>query len=244
LAKAKARGQSVSCLNNVRQLQMGWLMYVHDNNDALPPNISRKSDSLNQTNATGAWVLGNAKLDTNAAPVEAGVMFPHVGSVRVYRCPADLSTVTGQPGLRRIRSYSIEAWLNCDSKSGTELDDLTTTHTPFNLRKYSRIVDPAPSRAWVFIDEHEMTIDDGIFAIANPWAFPQSSDPKVDGWYAFPADRHGSGANLSFADGHTEHRQWRYRRAIKSNGEGRTLLVNAADRADLESLREGIPHAP
>src|SRR5207245_413478 len=37
LAKAKARGQSISCLNNLEQLQKAWFMYIQDNNDALPP---------------------------------------------------------------------------------------------------------------------------------------------------------------------------------------------------------------
>ena len=42
LSKTKATAQSISCLNNLYQLQSAWLMYVHDNNDSLPPNISRK----------------------------------------------------------------------------------------------------------------------------------------------------------------------------------------------------------
>src|SRR5207302_9472060 len=41
LAKAKAKAQSVACCNNLRQLQLAWPMYVHDYNDALPPNIFR-----------------------------------------------------------------------------------------------------------------------------------------------------------------------------------------------------------
>jgi prepilin-type N-terminal cleavage/methylation domain-containing protein len=43
LNKAKTKAQSISCLSNLGQLQKGWIMYVHDNNDYLPPNISRKN---------------------------------------------------------------------------------------------------------------------------------------------------------------------------------------------------------
>jgi len=38
LAGAKARAQAIVCLNNLKQLQLAWTMYVHDNNDWLVPN--------------------------------------------------------------------------------------------------------------------------------------------------------------------------------------------------------------
>src|SRR5437870_4261793 len=38
LARAKAKAQAIVCLNNLKQLQLAWTMYVHDNNDWLVPN--------------------------------------------------------------------------------------------------------------------------------------------------------------------------------------------------------------
>ena len=234
LARAKTSAQSSACLNNLTQLQTGWLMYVHDNKDALPPNISR-SFGLVQSNVTGAWVLGNAQVDTNTEGIKAGVMFSQVGSARSYLCPADRSMVTSQPGLRRTRSYSMQSWLNCDVISGTPLDDINDS--PLNLRKISQIIDPAPSRAWVFIDENEVSIDDGIFGIGNPWAFA----PLPDFWGAFPGDRHQNRANVSFADGHAESHPWRFHRLVGYHG-GQSPVVEAKDREDLKWLQEGIPH--
>jgi prepilin-type N-terminal cleavage/methylation domain-containing protein len=37
-SRAKGKAQSVACLNNLKQLQLGWSMYVDDNNDWLVPN--------------------------------------------------------------------------------------------------------------------------------------------------------------------------------------------------------------
>ena len=37
LSRAKARAQGVSCLGNVRQLQLAWLMYAEDHNQIIPP---------------------------------------------------------------------------------------------------------------------------------------------------------------------------------------------------------------
>ena len=40
LARAKAKTQSVSCANNLKQLLLGWTIYADDNNDKLAGNIS------------------------------------------------------------------------------------------------------------------------------------------------------------------------------------------------------------
>src|SRR6478736_3581455 len=35
LAKAKTKAQGISCMNNLKQLQLGWVMYSGDNDDRL-----------------------------------------------------------------------------------------------------------------------------------------------------------------------------------------------------------------
>jgi len=37
LAKAREKAEGIVCLNNSKQLALACLMYVHDNNDSLPP---------------------------------------------------------------------------------------------------------------------------------------------------------------------------------------------------------------
>jgi prepilin-type N-terminal cleavage/methylation domain-containing protein/prepilin-type processing-associated H-X9-DG protein len=237
LPTVKSTAQSVSCKNNLRQLQLGYLSYVHDNRDLLPPNITRRVQ-FDQVNVSGSWVLGNATLDTNTDNIKAGVLFPHLKSTGVYRCPADTSTVTTQPRLLRTRSYSISGWLNCDVRSGTGMDDVN--NSPLNLRKYTRIVDPPPSGLWVFMEEHELSIDDGAIGFHNP-----SFAPLADqAWSSFPADRHNNGVNISKADGHVIHHRWRFRRRVRSYLLRRGLVVNNEDEADLKWIQQGLPHSP
>src|SRR5438876_11899640 len=38
LAKAKTKAQGISCMNNMKQLGLSWVMYTTDYNDAVPPN--------------------------------------------------------------------------------------------------------------------------------------------------------------------------------------------------------------
>jgi prepilin-type N-terminal cleavage/methylation domain-containing protein/prepilin-type processing-associated H-X9-DG protein len=238
LARTKSTAQSVSCLNNLRQLQAGWLMYVHENNEDLPPNISRKIGGFDQANVVVdgrvPWVLGNPTLDTDTNNIKAGVLFPYVGSATMYRCPSDKSTVRDRPALLRTRSYSIHNWLNCDVISYGAVDG--ANDMPENLRKYSSLVDPGPSRTWVFIDEHAETIDDGIFAIGLGGDF----------WGSYPGDRHNNGANLSFADGHAESHHWHaHRKTIVYTGAKQFIPKDdIANIADLHWLQDRIPRAP
>ena len=38
LARAKQKAQAIQCINNLRQLTLGWKMYSSDNSDKLAPN--------------------------------------------------------------------------------------------------------------------------------------------------------------------------------------------------------------
>ena len=61
LAKAKSKGQSITCISNLKQLQYAWLMYVLDNNDLMPPNVNRNVNTPNAQAMPGSWVVGNAQ---------------------------------------------------------------------------------------------------------------------------------------------------------------------------------------
>lgn len=244
LAHAKGTAQATSCSNNLKQLTLGWVAYTHDNNDSFPPNISRKIgfDQINVVvDGRVPWVLGNAQLDTNDANIKAGVLFKQVGSAMPYRCPADRSAVRDHPDLKRPRSYSTHEFLNVDVVSDSALDGVTFER--FNLRKTSQLVDPGPSLTWVYIDEHEMSIDDGIFGFQLPEP-PGPDEAWI--WGSFPGDRHDNGANVAFADGHVEYHPWRAHRIIKSFPGGKTYIRpdDTPNLQDQHWLWERIPRPP
>jgi len=96
LSKAKASGQSTACLSNLKQLQTGYLIYVTDNGDCLPPDRAQTAGLGDVENLPGSWVVGNAKRDTNTANIQAGLIYPSVGFPAVYHCPSDVSTYPWQ----------------------------------------------------------------------------------------------------------------------------------------------------
>ena len=72
LAKAKLKAQQVQCVNNTKQLTLGWIMYVDDNSDKLAGNIggagARDAGNLKKT-----WALGWLSTLTMGAAV--AIMF-------------------------------------------------------------------------------------------------------------------------------------------------------------------------
>jgi prepilin-type N-terminal cleavage/methylation domain-containing protein/prepilin-type processing-associated H-X9-DG protein len=193
LSKSKLKGQQTVCLNHLKQLQLCWTMYADDYNDALivnDPNVGPGSQS---------WILGymqdNNPDSTNATLIERGRLFAYNRSTAIYRCPSDLGRSTiGRKKYLRVRSYAMNGYMN-----GVDVG-----LTFFNQRGYkvnkktTDITAPPPAQAFVFLDEHENSIDDGHFGFA----------PEGDIWMNLPARWHNQGGNFSFADSHAELFKW------------------------------------
>jgi prepilin-type N-terminal cleavage/methylation domain-containing protein/prepilin-type processing-associated H-X9-DG protein len=230
LAKAKARGQAISCLNNVKQLQDAWFMYIDDHNDALPPDleVSGGLGAWPSTSAPGSWVVGNAQSDTNTDNLVRGLLFTYVLAPGVYRCPSDKSTVVGRPNLLRARSYSKNWWLNGWGFDGVENPNKYTE----DKTKYGQICSPPPVRTFVFIDENEQSIGDSMFLVEN------DAHGSVNQWANQPSDHHNQGCNLSFADGHCEPWHWKAPKHFANVGQPPS---SPADHEDLYRLKGSIP---
>lgn len=196
LSKAKAKAHGISCLNNLKQLQLGWLMYSGDNDDKIvrtggwtqlvsDPNDADALPGGSKSN----WVLGDVD-ETDPDFIRNGLLFNYMDSLDVYKCPADRKTsdITGSPTLR---SMSMNAWMNPIDTEG----HLDPRFIIFRKQAYIR----KPSDTWVTIDENPEIINDGWFLVKpnNPYS-----------WRDVPASYHNDAGGLSFADGHAEIRKW------------------------------------
>src|SRR5215469_18444893 len=56
LSRAKQKTQGVYCLNNTKQMALGWNMYAGDNNDKLAPNSD--GTACGEAASSAAWVAG------------------------------------------------------------------------------------------------------------------------------------------------------------------------------------------
>src|SRR5262245_60415148 len=64
LDNTKAKALRITCLDNMRQLQSAWAMYVDDNSEALPlnqmaPVPNHPRIPVSRLTSTNSWVSGN-----------------------------------------------------------------------------------------------------------------------------------------------------------------------------------------
>jgi prepilin-type N-terminal cleavage/methylation domain-containing protein/prepilin-type processing-associated H-X9-DG protein len=197
LNKSRSRSHAITCLNNLRQLQLSWQMYPDDNEDILPANnyVNGFKMGMLTVSSGPSWCPGDAINDVSTDNIKKGVLFSYNNSTSIYRCPADTSKVqTPATDMLRTRSYKMSGSINC-----------TVSSAP-SYRKLHEITAPHPSRLFVFIDAHESSMVDPHFTLPTV-ADDLQTKKKV--WIDVPSSRHDQAGNLSFADGHIERWRWK-----------------------------------
>ena len=194
LAGARVRSQRVSCLNNLRQLQLAWAMYPDDNHDTVSPNVQVTRFYLDFS-----WVQSFLDYDgTNPQNTNTDLLLngqyaafaPYVKSARTYKCPSDRSTVSIMADLHpRVRSYAMNWTIGAtvrDWKSVLKLSDISV---------------PQPSELFVLLDEHPDSLSDVHYHMTTTTGINANL-------VNYPSSLHGGGGVLSFADGHVEWHKW------------------------------------
>ena len=107
LAGAKARAQRLSCMNQMRQLGLGFPMFAGDHNDMLPPaGWANQSHTIRWASYINQYIGGNASQED----LEAGGMLQGDAPV-ILACPADrfpkCSWMGGAEPWLALRSYSM-----------------------------------------------------------------------------------------------------------------------------------------
>ena len=112
----------------------------------------------------------------------------------------------------------------------------------FYATKESQLINPGPSRSWMFMDEHPDSIDDGIL-YTIPLFISGSGE-----FAELPANFLGGAAGISFADGHAEIHQWKDPRTAgggvlyrSTSGDTTRLFMFSSLNQDLAWLAQHTP---
>jgi prepilin-type N-terminal cleavage/methylation domain-containing protein/prepilin-type processing-associated H-X9-DG protein len=190
LSRAKLTAQASGCANNIKQLEIAWMMYSDDNTGSLVNN----SSTADTRNYRQSWVNNIQDWDTSEENIDrffilSGKLAGYVANnVAVYKCPSDQSVAKNGP---RLRSISLNAMMG----------DPLINPNRFNpdWTQFLKIVQvPRPANFFTFMEEHPDTINDGYYM--NVW-----NDIK---WGNLPASYHNGAANIAWADGHIERHRW------------------------------------
>jgi len=220
LARAKKKATQTQCLSNTKQLQLCWIMYTGDNNDAIVPNYAGFE------NAGGSWLTnsgdGSCNINTetgfnNLAILETGLLYQYDKSVGIYKCPGDNNLVAYQShGITNAllcRDYSINGYM-CGNQLGTPGNwDNTPDETYVVFQKMSQVRQSV--QMFVFVEESgppQQGIGGGFFGTIDDGALG-GIDPNPSGdkaWQNLPSYYyHGPGVtDFSFADGHSAAVKW------------------------------------
>jgi prepilin-type N-terminal cleavage/methylation domain-containing protein/prepilin-type processing-associated H-X9-DG protein len=234
LALAKQQSQSSKCMNNGRQIMLGWHMYADDNQDLLAPNdspyevcywtASPKSHYKN-------WVCGSMielQDETNIAelsdPIGTALAW-NIHNPQVFKCPADSYFSTQARG-PHVRSYSMNSavgtsWYGFYAYGSPPIgapvvaDWLDgagyTANNYLTYGKLSSFTKPGPANTYVIMDESPLSINDGNLCTS---AAATNGDTYI---IDFPAGNHNQAAGISFADGHSITGQWNVHAAFSSS---------------------------
>lgn len=196
LAKAKTKAQGIGCMNNLRQMMLGWRQYADDDNDTLLlardiPDGKRAvwvKGWLDYSSATANW---DVNVDVAKSP-----LMPYIGNnYAIWKCPADHVTVKNSKGEKRPRVRS---------NSMSQVFDDGTWLPASNWRTYKKlntIVNPV--KTWVLLDEHPDSVNDPAFAVQMV-----KPDAKTGQIIDVPASYHNGACGFAFADGHSEIHKW------------------------------------
>lgn len=201
LSKAKIRAQMIQCMNNSRQLTLGWIMYNGDNDDKCLGSLFWVSDPV----AGSSYMDPSSFSFTDYELMKKLPLSPYVGrSVSVWQCPGSterskLPATIGQPG---ARSYSMNNWIGHYPPRGD-------SPAYFEFIKMSDFVRPGPANTFVLLDESD-SINDGWFMASLSGFDPRDpAQQEASGFGDAPGSWHNKACGFSFADGHSEIHKWR-----------------------------------
>ena len=206
LSSARKKAQGTYCVNNLKQLDIAWLMYAADFQDNFTLNL--------RSSNFGGWVNGDQTVASQEVipyylsfypanqPPQLG---PYVAkNTVIFKCPADQrqaqfgGTVNGSPWplstYPATRSYSMNGYV------GVPVGDILDGTTGKVFRKTTDVAHP--SDLFVILEESALTINDGIFF------FFGNDNPTTGGWGDCAGAYHGQAAGINFADGHAEFHHW------------------------------------
>ncbi len=235
LAATHPDSQAFQCMENQRQLILGWQMYAEDNNSLLPPNdypylTAFATASASARNAMKNWVAGTMESPFDVATANSWeltdphtLLSPYITNAAPYHCPADnyIDVFAGH----RVHPRSV----SMNSAVGTRWNSSSSYAGGSTAPPLGSVVGGGwlPGAAYndsqtTWLTYGKMSsftrpgpantfviIDENPLAI-NDGSIAISAVATTGNTYLieFPAGNHNGAAGISFADGHVIIHKW------------------------------------
>ena len=230
LVRVKQKAQGISCLNNMKQLQLGAILYGNEHADFLPANCTVRSggDNLSGPPAEPNWVDGtfSSKPPWNSDIVEnpigcatntfylgvfgttggnppvtlLGSIGPYVGGAGVYHCPAD-KYLDPKWNQLRVRSCSANCFVG---GHGPTANGVNGRQNGVNYKVFTKFTDLSTSSS-LGPSSCFVYLDENPLSLNDGWFLYYGNGNTINDK---PAINHGKSSSFSFADGHAELHRW------------------------------------
>ncbi|MHC4557220.1 MAG: type II secretion system protein [Planctomycetota bacterium] len=206
LNRVREQGKRATCLNNLKQLTLAWIMYADGNDDKLVNGDTGEYDWDGAYSPGGyhynetPWVLRDYDKTITREKIRAieqGALYSYSKSLKLYKCPTVPKMVRQGSRVQEdvFRTYSISDAMNCKGWASMNAKMLK-----------KRLEIDHPAYRIVFVD------DGGT----NPSAMGGwTVEVTNERWWDPPPVRHGDGTTFSFADGHSDYHKWKDPRTIE-----------------------------
>ncbi len=213
LSKAKDKAKGVSCLSNLRQINLANRMYLDDNNGVEVPLYRNRTQFSEWVYDPATWVMNNPDLFWWQDAFRVG---RYAGNGKVFDCPS--MTFLALENLGGHGSISTNHTLGIGMNHAEFGDTSGDGYNPLSLCKESKV--SKPSAAIAFADAGSVTAAT-IFLKADDWVPDIHFDAAMMqmfgggmGYFRAPSDgeffsgdsrslgRHNKRCNFGFFDGH------------------------------------------
>jgi prepilin-type N-terminal cleavage/methylation domain-containing protein len=205
LSRAKAKGQAISCVNNLKQLATAAVVYSGDYRDFWPLN-NAGDDTVNLANPPANYVAkvwaegreGSNLVDDNSAQGmvsdKVSLLAPYLKTKMVFRCPGDKKPVkVNNRLLMRPRSFGMNAYVGWNTGPWSGMP---------NAQRYQifRRTSDGRSGAKIFLfgEIHPESLCRPMFGM----------NMDANTIYHVPGNYHGQTTQFVFVDTHAEVRRW------------------------------------
>jgi prepilin-type N-terminal cleavage/methylation domain-containing protein len=249
LSRAKLKATNSACLNNQKQLALGFVLYTDDNTDKIiytepaPGQIGNPAGGFwpGPHNDAGVYqdISTSTKRDVAQRYVENGIrkgaLFRYVSNPGSYHCIGDLRTKRLAPG----RGWAYDSYSKANGMNGSGWQGSSASGGPQPWYEKMSTVE-TPSEAMVLLEEADPRGNN-----KGTWVIDVKPAP---GWVDPFAIFHGNVSTISFADSHAESHTWRDAeviKAAKASSEGRESFYwkgGNAKNADFQWIYQRYKH--
>jgi len=185
LARAKAKGQQIACVNNMKQIGLGNIIYVNDNQDVFPGSASAGAG-----HQPDDWIFWNGGF-----PLQQSMIIVAIGgnvNTNIFRCPTDARRAGGPAFLFSYTMVS-DVYPNAAGNNGNH--GITSFAAAGGELKFKQSSVRRPADKLMLAEEKVSGSepDDGRFALVQTDGITPNNSLT---------DRHGKRADITFADGH------------------------------------------